>query len=82
MNARRLNKICLHLLCQIISGQSRTDAQRELHHIIVRGVERKKIFEDDMGLPRRSNRLTFTSCQSLQLTVQYGGFEPYPLLYH
>jgi hypothetical protein len=33
-----------------MSGQAHIDAPGALHHIIVRGIERKRIFQDDQGL--------------------------------
>ena len=83
MYAGHLNKTCLLLYVgQIMARQSRIDAPGALHHIVARGIERKKIFKDDTDQLRPRNRLTLISCYSPQSTVRYGGFAPCPHLCH
>ena len=56
--------------------QARIDAHRALHHIIVRGIERYKIFKDDAGRESFVERFgkimgdTETSCYDWALLKQ------------
>jgi len=47
--------------------KARIDAPGALHHIIVRGIERRRIFSDDQ------DRQTSDQSQSTQLIVLLGG---------
>ena len=44
--------LCLSLkivsdMCELCQGKARIDVPGTLHHIIVRGIDRKSIFKDD-----------------------------------
>ena len=51
--------------------QARIDAPGSLHHIIIRGIERKRIFRDDEDrddfVARHANTISETSTLFLQL---------------
>jgi hypothetical protein len=58
----------IRFVCHANQDQSRIDAPGALHHIIVRGIEHKKIFTDgvdcDDFLNLLENILTQTACFS------------------
>jgi REP element-mobilizing transposase RayT len=57
--------------------QARIDAPGALHHIIVRGIERKKIFKDDVDRDKFLERLggiladTKTTCLAWAITPNH-----------